>query len=97
MRIQGQSNDRIGAARGEKPGSNAPSAVENDDSGGAVVAASVDEVTSISDRVSTARAAKIQELKAAIESNRYQADTGVLADRILSDEFARNTRLAKQE
>ena len=97
MRIQGQSNDRIGAARGEKSGSSAPSVVDNDDSGGAVVAASVNEVTSISDRITTARAARIQELKAAFESNRYQTDTALLADRILSDEFARNTRFAKQE
>jgi anti-sigma28 factor (negative regulator of flagellin synthesis) len=98
MRIQGQPNDRIGPAKGEKTESGVPSAPNGaDDSGGAIVAASVDEVSSISDRVATARSAKVQELKSAVQSNRYRTDTATLADRIMSDESARNSHFAKAE
>ncbi|MDZ4693556.1 MAG: flagellar biosynthesis anti-sigma factor FlgM [Deltaproteobacteria bacterium] len=97
MRIQGQPNDRIGPARGEKPESGVPAPAGSGDSGGAIVAASVDEVSSISDRVATARAEKVQELKVAVQSNRYHTDTAALAERILSDESARNTHFGKPE
>jgi len=90
MRIAGPSQSRIEPTKDEsgKVGKS-PGAESSSEDSGAVVSASVTDLASRVEGGAAERAARVEQLRLAVENGSYEPDLDQLAEKILDDEISR--------